>query len=275
MIAFMPDRRRLALSQRAACLCASAAAFALALRVGGFEPLVFAEFARNLARPLYLPLQWRSLANAAAAGSPAEVFAQARNLLRMLPTWADGHIVFAFRYALDGSDQPRRDAAAAGEALARLRVALAFCEEAAAADPAHRQDLFVAMGFLVELCAEQQAGLADLLRRGSAEGDPAAIADRYLERAEAERGNFDVREMRVFAAPRLCAAFLRQGERSRAVAVLDRSLARIPEVRDRELATEWQATLTAVRRVLTGDRTVPVAPLLEDRRLAPLHPLLR
>jgi tetratricopeptide (TPR) repeat protein len=275
MIAAMPDRRRLMLGRRAACLCASAAAFALSLRVGGFEPGQVVDFARNLVRPVTLPLQWRALAAATADGNPAEVFAQAQSLLRMLPTWADGHIVFAFRYALDGAAQQRAADAAAGAALARLRVALAFCEEAIAADPRHRQDLLVAMGFLVELAAEQQPGLAEQLRGGSAAGDPAAIADRYLERAEAAGGNFDVGEMRIFAAPRLCAAFLREGERDRAIAVLDRTLARIPEVKDRQLATEWQTTLTAVRRILTGDRSEPVAPLLEDPRLAPIHSFLR
>ena len=48
------------------------------------------------------------------------------------------------------------------------------------------------------LCSELSnliASQPDLLRSGSAEGDPAAIADRYLERAEAASGGFDVREI--------------------------------------------------------------------------------
>ena len=51
-----------------------------------------------------------------AHGDPREAFERAQLLLKATPGWADGHAVFAFRYALDGGAEalpPDQRAAAA------------------------------------------------------------------------------------------------------------------------------------------------------------------
>src|SRR5262249_12933534 len=90
--------RRPILPRPGAGVCAAAA--------GGAEPKLdnLGAWGLALARPLTMPFLWRSLADALHGGDPAEAFARAQVLLDALPEWADGHAVFAWRYALEGGD---------------------------------------------------------------------------------------------------------------------------------------------------------------------------
>ena len=75
----------------------------------------------------------------------------------------------------------------------------------------------------------------------------------------------------------MCAAFLRAGDRERALAVLDEAIRRAGQQPDPALAHEWRSTLLAVRGDLRGDGEDAAGRELRkaDARLQPLAPFLR
>jgi hypothetical protein len=214
-------------------------------------PAVWQELAAAFVRPALLPFTWTALAEAQRSGDDAEYFARARQLLDLLPTWTDGHAVFAYRLALDAD--PGTDATG-DAAWQRLQTALAWLESAR------------------PQAGRQQPLLAGRLRAG---GGAAALADHYLAEAERLGASPEVRELRTFLAPKLVAGLLAAGERSQARSVLETAILRSAEVRDRELATEWARRLDEVRRWLAGDTAVDLAAVHDDPRFAPLWPHLR
>jgi hypothetical protein len=226
------------------------------------------------ARPLAMPFLWRSLDDALHGGDPAEAFARAQVLLDALPEWADGHAVFAWRYALEGGDPLATGEARARAAKARLLAALAMLEAARPRAGAHEADLLVWMAFIAEYTARAETGLRELMVADPGLGDPTLLADRYLAAAERMTGRPGLREQRIFLAPRLCAALLQAGDREGALRLLDDTIARCREVRDPDAGHEWQQTLTLVRRCLAGDAAVDAGRLREDPRLEPLLPFL-
>lgn len=236
------------------------------------DPVRLTDLGVQLARPVTLPFLWRALRDAERSGSPAEAYAAARMLLELLPTWTDGHLVFAYRFVLAGDELVGGDAAA--RAARRLQTALLILDQARSPDPARQIDLLVGTAFLVELAGRHHPELGRHLG-GGAGLQPEVLAHRYLEQAERLGTGPSVRELRVFAVPGLMAGLLRAGDRERALEVLDAALARLPEVRDRQLAADWGETLRKVRAFLTGDRNISPADLLADPRLQPLTPFLR
>jgi hypothetical protein len=232
-------------------------------------PAVWQELVAAFVRPALLPFTWTALAEAQRSGDDAEYFARARQLLDLLPTWTDGHAVFAYRLALDAD--PGTDATG-DAAWQRLQTALAWLESARPQAGRREIELLQTMAFLPEVAAQQQPLLAGRLRAG---GGAAALADHYLAEAERLGASPEVRELRTFLAPKLVAGLLAAGERSQARSVLETAILRSAEVRDRELATEWARRLDEVRRWLAGDTAVDLAAVHDDPRFAPLWPHLR
>jgi hypothetical protein len=223
-----------------------------------------------LVRPALLPFAWQALELAQRSGDGGEAFGRAQQILRLLPTWTDGHVVFAYRFALDGG------AAATGvdrvaAAWQRLQVALAWLEHARADAGRREVELLQAMALLPEVATAQQPGLAELLRP---HGGAIAWADRYLAAAERLTDSKAVREQRTFLAPWLCAGLLASGARERAIAVLDTAITRAADVRDRALAVEWSTRLDEVRRALRGE-PVDLTAVRADTRFQRLLPHLR
>jgi hypothetical protein len=261
-------RARLSLVGAVACLLG---ALWLSLPAG----FGLATTARALARPMIWPFVWRSYADAIRSGSAAESFAVARSLLRWVPQWSAGQLLFAYRFALEGDETVSGEADARTAAtLARLQVSLAWLQAAADELPQQRADLLEGMAFLVELAARDPA-VAAAIASGRGLGAPAAVvADNYLAAAEASGDRHGAFERRFFATVDVCAAFLSQADRDRAVAVLDTAIARGGEVRDRELATKWLFSLRRLRSFLAGDPSIGVAELAADPHLSPLAALL-
>lgn len=230
------------------------------------------EVAAWCVRPILLPLAWTARDEAAAAGDPSEAFARGQQILQLLPTWTDGHAVFAYRHVLAERDPGATAETRAAAMLRRLQTALAWLEDARRTAGRHEADLLQSMAFLPEVAAMQEPGLAALLQP---QGGPWAIADRYLEAAERLQPSAAQREQRTFFLPRLAAGLLAAGDRVRALAVLGAAVARSAEVRDAELAAEWRARLDEVRRVLLGERGVDLTAVHADVRMAPLLPFLR
>lgn len=230
------------------------------------------EFAAWFGRPALLPFAWDALASAREQGDAAESFARAQQILDLLPTWTDGHVVFAYRYALSdderGATPDRRGAAA----FDRLQIALAWLETARAHAGRREVELLQMMSMLPEIAVAQEPALAERLRPT---GGAPALADHYLAEAERLGGGRRVREHRTFLAPRLCAALLASGDPLRALAVLDDAVARSAQLADRALAEEWQTRLGEARRNLAGARDVDLGALRADPRFAPLLPYLR
>ena len=228
---------------------------------------------RALARPVALPFLWRSVTEATENADPVEAYERARQLLAATPGWTDGHSVFAFRFVLDGGAvalPPDQRAAATRD---RLLLALAALDEARASSGVREAALLADMAWLVELTVRNEPGVAPLLGT-----DPALLADRYLAQAEARGGGSRIREQRLHDVPRLCAALLRAGDRSHALALLDEAAARCAQSGVPELAGEWRDTLLLARRTLAGDSPIDAAALRRqkaDARLEALAPFLR
>lgn len=255
-------------------LFGSAACYATAIALVGLHPGNLSTFADDLLRPALLPFAWRALDRATREGNGDEAFARAQQLMRLLPGWSDGHAVFAYRFALDAGDATLPPGPAATAALQRLQVALAWLQTARADAGRREVELLQAMAMLVELAADRQPGLEPLLQRWQP-GGANAIADGYLQTAEQLGAGHSVREQRIFLTPRLCAGFLRAGDRERALAVLDFAIAQSAVVRDRDLGSEWAAVLGQVRDRLRTGAPIDIERLAKDPRLEPLLPFLR
>lgn len=255
---------------RSLCATGAAACAVSAWIVAPWSTTAVRELAGAFTRPVLLPFAWQALGTAQQSGDEAEYLARARQITDLLPSWTDGHLVFAYRLALGGDgaapDGDGRDA------QRRLQLALAWLDGARADAGRREVDLLLTMAFLPEVAALQQPALAERLRP---HGGAAAIADRYLAEAERLRDGPEVRERRTFLAPKLVAALLAADQPAEALAVLDTAIARSADVRDRELAAEWRQRLEEVRRRLRGDPTVDLGAVRDDPRFEPLLPHLR
>lgn len=230
--------------------------------------------AQWLVRPAVLPFAWRDLQDATRTGDATEAFARAQRIAQLLPSWTDGQIVFAYRFATDaGNADP--DAAGRGEAAwRRLQAALAWLEAARSTAGDREVELLQAMAMLPEVAVGQQPALAERLREA---GGAAALGDHYLRQAEELTASLAVREQRTFLTVQMAAGLLALdpiAERPRAILVLETGIRRSRDVRDRELATEWARRLELVVRHLRGEE-VDLGAVRADRRMAPLLPFLR
>jgi hypothetical protein len=235
------------------------------------RPAELVEFARRAVRPALLPFQWHALDEAQRHSDTAEAFARAQNVLRLLPEWADGHAVFAYRFALADSDAGADPAERAQRARARLELALAWMEAARPRAGKHEPMLLQMLAFLPEVAVRQEPALGAMLPPGGA----AAIADRYLDEAERLWPTTAMRERRTFYMVRLAAGLLAAGNRREADTVLATAITRSHAVEDKAAATPWRANLEVVRRWLAGDRTMDLQTVRDDPRLQPLLPYLR
>jgi hypothetical protein len=222
-------------------------------------------------RPAVLPFAWRAMLESERAGNGDETFVRGQQLLQMLPSWTDGHVVFAYRYALDGGDLGVPAAERAGAAKARLFAALAALERARTTAGRREISLLEAMAFLPETAARAEPGLAALLRP---DGGAAALADAYYAEAERLGASPTIREHRTFRATALAAALLEARDRQGALAVLDTAIHRSRDSADTALAAEWRDHLAAAAAHLRG-APVDLEAVFADRRMEPLWPHLR
>lgn len=249
--------------------------WALAIGLARPDAGAAVDAARAIVRPVTLPFAFAALQNATTAGDAEETFARAQQLLDQLPTWSDGHLLFAWRFALDGGEVLADPAVQAAAALRRLRIALAWLELARQRSPRHGAELLASMAFLVEMSAERNAALADLLRTGEGR-PPAVIADEYLARAEAESGSHvTVKQRRLFFTPILVADLLRAGDSGRAREVVQRAITGTAALEDPAEAADWRNSLQRLDRRLAGDRSIRNEDLASDPRLLPVLPWLR
>ncbi|MBL8724489.1 MAG: hypothetical protein JNK49_10610 [Planctomycetes bacterium] len=234
-------------------------------------PADAAAWAMALVRPAALPFAWTAMQECGRAGNADEAFARAQQLLTLVPNWVDGHVVFAYRYALDGGDlgTPEQDRAAA--AKARLVAALGALEGARATAGRREIHLLEAMACLPEAAVSAEPGLATLLRPT---GGAPALADAYYAEAERRSPSPIVREHRTFRAIALAGALLDAEDPKGALAVLDTAIARSRELADAALAAEWRAHLEAATAHLRGTPT-DLRAVFADARMAPLWPHLR
>ena len=271
-------------------LVACIACWAAGVHVAGPSLQAPRELARALARPLVLPFLWRGLADAEQRSDAAEAFADSRLVLAWLPEWADGRVLFACRHALEGDEELLAEPLRTERALERLAASWAFLQQekqqalamaAGSAAPERWQrtarELLSGMAFLVELAARRDPSLAAALAAPGSVlgGDAATVADRCLAEAEALGAGPALREQRLFAVPRLAAAFLSRGERRQAVELLELGIRRLDEVRDKDVAAAWRVLLLPVAAYLKGERDEVPPEVLADERVGVLLPFLR
>lgn len=248
----------------------ASACFAGALAIAGPRPGDLREFASWLGRPAMLPFAWQAFGEASRTGNADETFARAQQILALVPSWTDGHAVFACQFVLDGDHLAHATADRAAAMHRRLQIALAWLEAARPFAGRREVELLERMAMLAELAAANEPGLAALL---APTGGFAAIADHYLDEAERAGAGPAVRENRTFRMLSFAAALLGSGDRAGALHVLDAAILRCADVRDQELATEWRRRLDEVRRHLRGE-SIDLTAVRADARLAPILPYL-
>jgi len=113
------------------------AAGALTLQPPSLAPL--ATLATWLARPLLMPFAWRAFDEARHHGSIDEQFARAQQVMRLLPTWSEGYLVFAVGFLTARHDPAASADERTDDAWRRLQLALAWLE-AARVDAGRREE---------------------------------------------------------------------------------------------------------------------------------------
>jgi len=231
------------------------------------------EFGSWCLRPARLPFAWQALTTATEDGDSREVFARGQQIMQLVPSWADGHAAFVYRYVQtqDESMHPGEAAAAAEE---RLYLGLSLLEAARPHAGRREKSLLHFAAYLPDLACDNFPGLRERMRdRGTRSASE--IADDYFAELARLFPTAATREQHTWYAPTLAASLLAMGDESGALKVIERAIHRATEIRDRELATEWRSHLVEVARKLRGDETVDLSKVFEDPRFEPLWPYIR
>lgn len=263
---------------RVVAILSSAAFWAGAWSIAPPTSRSVAELTRPVAAPLLLPFVWPGVSHARAEGRLDELVARSRELMRLLPTWVDGHLYLAHVLALDMTE------GTIGQQLDHLAAAMAVLDEATEMVPGHSPQLLLAQAFLLDFRASTQPELARAYRDRYGE-EPLVVADRLLARAEALAPRSPARIERAYLAARLAAPALRDGKIARATAILGRASAQLTEVEEQHRAagdTEAAANAAAHRRsleallgFLRGESGISASQLRADPRLEALAEYLR
>lgn len=230
------------------------------------------EFGSWCLRPARLPFAWQALTSATEQGDSREVFARGQQIMQLVPSWADGHAAFVYRYVQTQDDSMHPDAAAAA-AEERLHLGLSMLEAAREHAGSREKSLLHAAAYLPDIACDSFPGLRERMqeRGNSAE----QIADRYFAEYARLFPTAATREQHAWYAPTLAASLLAMKDRSGALKVLDRAIRQSAEIRDRALATEWRARLVEVARFLRGDTALDRSKVFADMRFEPLWPYIR
>jgi hypothetical protein len=229
------------------------------------------EFQLRCLRPARLPFAWQGLTTAMASGTAQEVIGRGQQIAQLVPRWTAGQAAFVYRYVLsqDLSQNPE-DAAKAAEK--RLRAGLLMLDEARESAGKRGLSLLSSAAYLPGIACSEFPGLAERLRPT---GGAASIADNYFRVAARDYPSPAVLEERLWHAPKLVEALLACGAKTQALAVLDNAIERAIDIRDQELATEWQDLLLTVANWLRGRRDLKLDAVAADPRFQPLLPYLR
>ncbi len=249
-------------------------------RPGNGAPLQ--EALRAIARPVAVPLAWSTLENARRAGHVHEAAGKARNLLALMPCWADGHLLYAMELALAPSarvvageqdnnrtseqgqtattNQQRDRDLAQNDARVRLFAAVAWLQDAALDCPDHEGELLSGAAFLLEQTEERDPELAARLRD---EGrNPLVWADELHARVAAAGDSFGADRaaaVRVALTPALMADRLRSGDVPGARRLAQRGLDFVPRM-TADGQRGWGRALTAARDALALASTTKKPP---------------
>jgi hypothetical protein len=245
------------------------AAGALTLQPPSLAPL--ATLATWLARPALMPFAWRAHDEARHHGSIDEQFVRAQQVMRLLPTWSEGYLVFAVGFLTARHDPAANANERTDGAWRRLQLALAWLEAARVGAGRREESLLQSLAMLPAVAVAYEPGLAEKLRP---HGGAAGMADRYLAQLEARFPAAALREQRTFQLPGVAAALLGNGQRQAALLVLQQAIERSHDVRDRQLAAEWRQRLQEVAAHLAG-APQDLTAVFADRRLEALYPFLR
>lgn len=233
------------------------------------------EFGTWCLRPGRLPFAWKSMQDASKKGDAKEVFARGQQILQLVPSWTDGHSAMVYNYVLT-HDVSEDQAATAAAAEKRLLTGIQRLEDARQFADGREYDLLHTAAFLPSVACQQFPGLSErLMARPGQTGGAAAISDYYLGLAAQLYPTPAKKEQQLWHTPKLAAALLECDAAPAAFAVLDRAISQAPEIRDRELATEWGQRLQEVVARLRGDGDMDISKVFEDRRFEMLWPFLR
>tara|TARA_R110002072_G_scaffold4174_1_gene29394 strand:- start:106612 stop:107394 length:783 start_codon:yes stop_codon:yes gene_type:complete len=231
------------------------------------------EFGSWALRPARLPFAWQAMQDATETGDAREAFARGQQIMQLVPSWSDGHSAMVYRYVLTHDDSENQSLVAEA-AERRVYAGLARLEEARQYAGRREYGLLFAAANLPDIACIHFPGLAERLQQRQP-GGAAAIANGYYDEAARLFPSPAVREQQLWYAPTLAASLLACGAKPSALQILDRAIARAPEIRDRKLATEWAQRLREVVAKLRGDNTVVLDKVFADQRFELLQPFLR
>lgn len=231
------------------------------------------EFGSWCLRPARLPFAWQALTAATEQGDSREVFARGQQIMQLVPSWADGHAAFVYRYVQTQDESLPPDAVAAA-AEERLHLGLSLLEAARTHAKDREKSLLHFAAYLPDLACDNFPGLRERMRRRGTES-ASEIADRYFAELARLFPTAATREQHTWYAPTLAASLLAMGDTNGALNVVARAIRQAAEIRDRTLATEWHDRLSEVARKLRGDETIDLSKVFEDARFEPLWPYIR
>ncbi len=244
--------------KRSLCLVL-AALLGTSLLGGSGDGHALSALGRNLIRPVFLPFLWQKLQ---AANSPEEYAAQGRLLLRLLPHWTDGHILMASTLAFDASLQQSETT----KALDRVQAALEMLEHSLQQQAPRPEEILTAMFTILEGRCRQDAQLAQAFQQRFAQ-DPVVVADRYLARAIELHPSQSLQDSRCYLQMRLIASALRSKDLHSARQYLAATEQGLTQVRDQQLAQEYQQALQLLRRHLQDAQDVKLMDLQRNPHL--------
>ncbi len=223
------------------------------------------ERGRDLVRPLILPMVWKGLESAQRDGTPEEYVARGRVLMKLVPRWTDGHVHMAGQLAFEASLAQRDE----GAALDRLMAALAYLDEVRAGieDAAAIETILENQArFLYVRCSQDPVLAKGFHRRTGV--SPTVWATGYLRKIPRLEGSAFLKTALCFSLIAGLVIDIRLKEPvDRLLASLDTAVLLLDELRDKDLAEKWRASLQKVRNYLTGRDEELYSRMKSDPRL--------
>lgn len=230
----------------------------------GADSGAIVRWARDLARPVVLPMLWQGYTDTRQRAEPVELARRGELLMRFLPEWSDGHIVVASHLAFEASLAAREPGAALDHVVAALDILERALPHAVTA--AAREDLLRAMaGFVWIRCGADEALAAAWEARFAAV--PSSAAEDFLRRIPRLAHSSHLATELFFTLRDGIAEEIRWGTKARVLPRIDTALALLPRLDDQELVREGSLAMHSFRSYWTGSDDISLGELAG-------HPLL-
>ena len=229
--------------------------------------------ARDLVRPLVLPMVWRGLDSAMRNGSPEEYADKGRVLMALLPRWTDGHVHIAGRLAFEASiAQSDPDAA-----LDRLLAGLDLLSRALEPDssPQVVETILRNQAAFLYIRSSQDLGLAAAFHRRFGVFPDERVED-YMRAIPRFADSEHLRTELCFSIIDSLPTRILLGENlDRLLAEVSGALSLLKQLPDDDDSREWRASLAKLQRYLASPDDISLVELAAVPRLEKIVAALR